>query len=165
MGSVRQNAPRQGLRSSPGLRRRGQRHVVSTLLGRAALVNGRQGQTACQAGGCGAAIHPAQLEGRQSQRQVFGSGDESALLRLHEGGGDPGVVEGLEQLGLGRGPLMGVAIAGGHQARHGSAGHGAGRLDEHLQVEAVGESPLNLAHRVTRESEHGFCPGIRDCAH
>jgi hypothetical protein len=51
---------------------------------------------------------------------------------------------------------VGVALPGGHQARHGSPRHTARRLDEHLQIESVGEAPLNLAHRIPREGEHGF---------
>lgn len=40
----------------------GQLHVLGLLLGRAALVDRRQRQTAGQAGGCGPAIHPAQFK-------------------------------------------------------------------------------------------------------
>ena len=71
----------------------------------------------------------------------------------------------MEHFCFGGGPLVGVALAGGDQAGYGSAGDGARRLDEHLQVEAVGKAPLNLTHRVTREGEHGFCLRYRDSGH
>ena len=66
---------------------------------------------------------------------------------------------------FGGGPLVGVALAGGDQAGDGAAGDGARRLDEHLQVEAVGKAPLNLTHRVTGEGEHGFCLRNHDGGH
>jgi hypothetical protein len=96
---------------------------VGDLLGGAALVDGRQGEEAGQAGGGRAAVDPGQLEGCQRQGQVLGPGDEAALFRLHECGGDAGAVEGFKHLGLGGGPLVGVALAGGDQAGHGAAGH------------------------------------------
>ena len=119
-------------------------------------MDGRQCQESGQAGGRRAAVYPGQLEGRQRQRQVFGAGDEAALFRFHEGRGDAGAVKGLHHLALAGGPLVGVALTGGHQPRHGAPRHTAGRLHQHLQIETVCKPPLNLAHRVARESEHHF---------
>ena len=128
-------------------------------------MDGREGQEAGQAGRGRAAIDPGQLEGCQREGQVLGAGDEAAFFRLHEGGGDAGAVEGFEHLVLAGRPLVGVALAGGHQARHGSARHAARRLHQHLQVEAVGKAPLNLADRVAGEGEHGFWFGDRSGGH
>jgi hypothetical protein len=41
---------------------------------------------------------------------------------------------------------VGVAFSGGHQAGDGSASYAARGLDEHMQVEAFGKTPLNLTH-------------------
>jgi hypothetical protein len=60
---------------------------------------------------------------------------------------------------------MSVALTGGHQARHGSPRHAAGRLNQHLQIETVGKTPQNLAHSVPRESEHYFRVGHRNRSH
>jgi hypothetical protein len=49
---------------------------------------------------------------------------------------------------------MGVALTGGHQLRHGSPRHAASGLNEHLQIETIRKAPLNLAYRVTGESQH-----------
>ena len=84
MGSVRTNAPRQGLRSSPGCGGRALAHVVAALFGRAALVDGGKRQAPGQAAGGRSGVHPGQLEGHQRQRQVLGAFDESALGRVHE---------------------------------------------------------------------------------
>ena len=154
-----------GLAVFTRLRRGGEGHVAGDLLLGAALVDGREGEEAGQAGGGRAAIDPGQFKGGQREGEVLGAGDEAALFRLHEGGGDAGAVEGFEHLGLGGGPLVGVALAGGDQARDRSAGHAAGGLHEHLQVVAVGEAPKDLAHRVSRESEHGSGFGKGYCAH
>src|SRR5208337_1753587 len=56
-------------------------------------------------------------------------------------------------------------FSGGNEAGDGRAGYGARRLDEHLDVEAIGKTPLNLTHRVTGESEHGFNLRYRNSAH
>jgi hypothetical protein len=37
-----------------------------------------------------------------------------------------------------------------------SAGHAARRLNQHLQIESVGEAPLNLSNRVARQGKHGI---------
>ena len=60
---------------------------------------------------------------------------------------------------------MGVAFSCGDKARHGSPRHVSGRLDEHLQVEPIGEPPLNLADRIPRKSEHGRGFVKRNSAH
>ena len=80
-------------------------------------------------------------------------------------GGDAGAVEGLQHLVLGGGPLVGVALAGGDQAGHRAARHAARGLHQHLQVEAVGKAPLNLADGVAGEGEHGLDAGKRSRGH
>ncbi len=148
MGSVRQKAPRQGLRSSPGLRRARRAPCNVALLGRAALVDGRERQAAGQAAGGGAGIHPGEFEGHQGQRQVLGALDEAALGGIHEDAGDAGFVEGLQQrLLLGR-PVVRVARARRHQAGDRSARHGADGLHQHLEIVTVGEAPQDLADIV-----------------
>ena len=109
-------------------------------------MNGRQRQEARQAGRGGAAIHPRQFESRKRQRQVLRPGDEAALFRLHEDGADTGAVERLHHLLFGRRPFVGVALARRDQARHGAARHSARRLHQHLEIEPIGKSPLNLAY-------------------
>ncbi len=130
-----------GLAVFTGLRRSGERLVAGDLLRRAALVDGREREKSGQAGGGRAAIDPGQLKGREAEREILGPDDEAAFFRLHEGRGDAGAVEGVEHLVLGRGPLVGVALAGGHQAGHRAARHAARRLHQHLQVEPVGKTP------------------------
>ncbi len=107
----------------------------------------------------------ASSKAARAQREVLGADDESALFRLHKCRGDAGAVEGLHHLVFAGSPLVGVALAGGHQARHGAARHAARRLHQHLQVEPVGKAPLNLPHRIPGEGEHGFRFGNRNCAH
>jgi hypothetical protein len=51
---------------------------------------------------------------------------------------------------------MRVTLPGRHQACNRSPSHSPRRLYQHLQVETVGKSPLNLAHRISGEGEHGF---------
>lgn len=102
---------------------------------------------------------------RPARAQDFWSGDKAALFRFHECGGDAGAVECFKHFRLGRGPLVGVALAGGHQPSDRRASHISGRLHKHLDVKAVGKAPLNLAHCVTGESEHGFCLRNRNGSH
>ena len=54
------------------------------LLGRAALMDRREGQESGEARRRGSAIDPCQLEGRKRQREILGPGDEAAFFRLHE---------------------------------------------------------------------------------
>jgi hypothetical protein len=124
-----------------GLWRRGKAFVAVHLFGCAALVNGRECQESGQAGRGRAAVYPGQLEGRQSKRQVLGPGDEAALFRLHVSRGDAGAVKRLHHSILSGSPFVGVALAGGHQARHGSPRHAARRLNQHLQIETIGKTP------------------------
>ena len=126
-------------------------HVSEALFGRAALVNGSQRQASGEAAGSGPGIHPRQFVGHQGQGQVLRTGDESTLFGFEKDGGDAGFVEGLQQSGLFRGPLMRIARAGGHQPRYWPARHGASRLHEHLEVVSVGETPQDLAHVVAGE--------------
>ena len=148
MGSVRQKAPRQGWRSSPGWGGAAEGHVVVALFLGAALVDGGEGEAAGQAAGGGAGIHPGQFEGHQRQREILRPLDEAALRRVHEHAGDAGFVEGLQQRLFFRRPLVGVAGARGDQPRHRPARHGADGLHEHLQVVAIGEAPQDLADIV-----------------
>ena len=66
--------------------------------------------------GGGAGIHPGQLVSQQGQREVLGAFDVAAFARIHERRGDAGLVEMLEQLGLCRRPVVGVALAVGDGA-------------------------------------------------
>ena len=154
-----------GLAIFTGLGRGGETFVAGDLLRRAALVDGGEGEKAGEAGGGCSAIDPCELEGSEREREILGAGDESAFFGLHEGGGDAGAIEGFEHLGFGGGPLVGVALSGGDHVGDGGAGDAARRLDEHLQVESVGETPLDLTHRVAGKSEHGFCVGYCRRAH
>ena len=45
-------------------------------------------------------------------------------------------------------PLVGVPLPGRHQPGNCPSRNGSARLNQHLQVEAVGKPPLNLANRV-----------------
>src|SRR5208282_1602930 len=54
---------------------------------------------------------------------------------------------------------------GGHQTGHRTPRHAARRLNQHLQVEPIGKTPQNLAHRIPRKGEHGFRFGYRSCGH
>ncbi len=49
---------------------------------------------------------------------------------------------------------MRLALAGGNHACHGSTGHSTRRLNQHLNIEAVGKTPLNLAHGISGKGEH-----------
>ena len=68
---------------------------------------------------------------------------------IHEDAGDAGFVEGLEERLLFGGPLVGVAGALRDQAGDRSARHGAHRLHQHLQIEAIGEAPEDLPDIVS----------------
>ena len=148
MGSVSAKAARTCWRLSPGFGRRGEGQVMVALFGRAPLMDGSQAEVAGQAGGGRPGIHPGKLEGNQRQRQVLGPLDEAAVLRVEEGGGDAALVEGRQEAGLFRRPLVGIARALGDQPGDRSARHGAGGLDEHGEVIAVGEAPHELAQVV-----------------
>ena len=119
-------------------------------------MDGGEGEASGQAAGGGAGVHPGEFEGDQGEREVLGSFDEAALFGIHEDAGDAGFVEGLEQSGFLGGPLMGVAGAVGDQAGDRSAGDGANRLHQHLQVVAVGEAPEDLADMSSRQSAKRF---------
>ena len=123
LGEGEGSAP--GLAVFSGLRRGGEGLVVGDLLLSAALVNGSEGEEAGEAGGGSAAVDPGEFECGQGEGKILGAGDEAAFFRFHEGGGDAGAIEGFEHFGFGRGPLVGVAFAGGDQAGDGSAGDGA----------------------------------------
>ena len=60
---------------------------------------------------------------------------------------------------------MRIALSRRHQSRYRSSRHTPRRLHQHLQVEPVGKPPLNLAHRVAGESQHGLLSQYRSCAH
>ena len=98
-----------------GLQRRGVGDIFRALLRRAALVNRRQAEIAREAAGGRAGIHPRQFKRDQRQRQIFRPGDEPALLRVEERGGDAALVEVLEQAVFLRRPLVRVAPAVGDE--------------------------------------------------
>ena len=125
------------------------------LLGRAALVDGSQAEVARQAAGGGPGVHPGQLEGDQRQRQVLRALDEAAMLRVQERRGDAALVERRQQAGLLGRPLVGIARALGHEPGDRAARHGAGGLDEHRQIVAVGEAPHELADVVPGKGLQG----------
>jgi len=121
-----------------------------------ALVDGGEGQVACQGAGRGPGVHPGQFEGDQGQGHVFGPFDEAALMRVEEDGGDAGFVEGGEELFLLRGPFVGVAHAVGHEPGHQAPRHGTGRGHGHLEIEALGVAPHDLSDVVARERTKSF---------
>ena len=43
---------------------------------------------------------------------------------------------------------MAVSLAGRHHVRYSAACHPARRLDQHLQVIAIGKLPLHLANQI-----------------
>ena len=142
LGQAESAAP--GLAVFAGLGRGGEGHVAIALFLRAALVNRGEGEASGQAAGGGAGIDPGEFEGDQGEREVLRPFDEAALRGIHEDSGDSGFIEGVEQGRFLRGPLVGVAGAGGHQAGDRSARHGADTLHQHLQVVTVGEAPEDL---------------------
>jgi hypothetical protein len=154
-----------GLAILAGLGWGGQAHVTSHLLLSAALVNGRKGEATGKTRGGRAAVNPGQLKSGQRQSHVLGADNESALFRLHEGRCNSGAIKGLHHLALAGGPLVGVALAGGYHLRHGSPCYAAGRLNQHLQVKTISKTPLNLAYRISWESEHGLCFRYRNSGH
>jgi hypothetical protein len=111
-------------------------------------VDGGEGEEAGEAGGGRSAIDPGKLKGSEGEGEVFGAGDESAFLGLHESRSDAGAVEGLHHFALCGGPIVAVALPGSNHVSYGSTGYAAGGLDQHLQVETVGESPLNLTNSI-----------------
>jgi hypothetical protein len=60
---------------------------------------------------------------------------------------------------------MGIALTSRYQPRHSSPCHATRRLNQHLQVEAVGKAPFNLAYSVPREREHFFFARYRNGGH
>src|SRR5579859_7228343 len=96
-----------------GLRRSGEGFVTRDLLFGAAFVDGGKSEKAGEAGSGGATVDTGKLEGCEREGKIFGAGDEAAFFRLHEGSGDAGAVEGVEHSGFARGPLVGIAFAGG----------------------------------------------------
>ncbi len=131
-------------------------HVTILLLGGTALVNWCQGQTSSEAGGSSASVHPSQLKGHKSQREVSGSRNESTLFRIHKDRRDARLVKSVQHLRLGGGPLVGITAALRYQAGNGAARNGSNRLNQHLEVIAVSKAPLNLASSVGREGTEHF---------
>ena len=114
-------------------------------------MDGRQGEIGRQRRSGGARVDPGQLEGHQRQGQILGAFDEAALMRVHEQRREAGLVEGGEQVIFLVGPFVRVAGALGHEFGHHGTRYGAGGLDRHLEVEAVGETPHDLADVVSRK--------------
>ena len=130
--------------------------VVAALLGCAALVDGGKSETSGEAAGGSSGVDPGEFVGDEREREVFGSGDVAAFFRVHEDRCDAGlVIDGKEGVLL-LCPLVCIAGSGGDEASDGSAGDGADGLDEHLEVETVGEAPKDLADVVAREGLQGF---------
>ncbi|OPZ04152.1 MAG: hypothetical protein BWZ08_02760 [candidate division BRC1 bacterium ADurb.BinA292] len=129
-------------------------HVGRFLFRRAALVDRRERQVAGQAACRRAGIDPRQFERQHRQHEVFRPGQVAAEFRIDAGGGDAGVVERRQQAALGLGPLVRVAGPFGHESRHRPAGHRPRRLDQHLVVESIAETPHELADVVAGQGEH-----------
>jgi hypothetical protein len=138
--------------------------VVRLFLG-STLVNGRERQKASHCGCSGATIYPGQFESHQSKCEVLRPNDEAAFFRFHENSRQPGTIELLQHGSFFRRPLMGVALSRSHQPCYRSSRHTSRRLNQHLQIEPVSKPPLNLAHRVAGESQHGLLSQYRSCAH
>ena len=98
LGEAERSAQRLTVRS--GCWRDRERHVVGSLFGSAALVDGGQRQASGEAAGSGSGVNPRQFKRGQRQRQVLRSGQVAALFGIHEYRGDAGLVEGLEQRGF-----------------------------------------------------------------
>jgi hypothetical protein len=133
------------------LRRARARQVERPLLGRAALVDGREREVTGEAAGGGARVDPRELERDERQREVLGAVDEAAVLRVEVDGGEARVVELLEQRGLRRRPLVRLPAAGGDEPRDGPARHRASRLHQELVRVSIGEPPHQLADFVGRQ--------------
>ena len=130
---------------------RGAGDVFGPLLGRAALVNGSEPEVPRETAGGRARVHPGKFESNQRQREIFRPGEVAAVFGLQKCRGDAAVVEGGQKRGfLGR-PIVGVAGAGGDQARHGSSRHATGGLDEHVELILLGEPPHYLADVIPGE--------------
>jgi hypothetical protein len=51
---------------------------------------------------------------------------------------------------------MAIALTGGDHVRHCGPRNGTGRLQQHLQVVAMGKSPLDLANGIGGKGQHGW---------
>ena len=154
LGQAESAAPRLAILA----RLRGSRkfHVTILLLRGSALVNRSQGQTSGEAGGGSASVHPSQLKGHKRQREVPGSRNESTLFGIHKDRRNARLVKSFQHLRLGGGPLVGIAATLRYQASNRTPGNGSNRLDQHLEVIAVGKAPLNLAGGIGGEGTEHF---------
>ena len=163
LGEAERAAP--GFAVLAGLGGGAEAHVVRLLFGGAALVDRAEGEAAGEASGGGAGVDPGEFESDQGQGQVLGALDEAAFLGVHEDGRDAGLVEGIEERVLFGRPVVGVAGAGGDELGYRPAGDGARRLDQHLEVEAVGKTPQDLAHVIAGKRAQGFELLFNCCTH
>ena len=124
-------------------------HVVVALFLGAALVDGRKGEIACEAAGGRAGVDPGEFERDQGEHEVFRAFDKTALQGVHEAGGDPGGVVGLEQFVLLRSPFVTIPCPPCHQPGDEAARDPARGLNEHLEIVPVLITPHDLAHVVT----------------
>jgi hypothetical protein len=74
------------------------------------------------------------------------------VLGIHEDRGDARLIECGQQGLFLFGPFVGVAGTVRHQAGNRATSHGTGALNEHLEIESVGEPPLDLADVVAGQS-------------
>ena len=137
------------------LQRRGRGDVFGALLRGAEFMNGREAEIARQTARGRAGVHPGQLKRDQRQHQIFGPATKSALLRVKERGRDAALVKVREQCGLVRRPFVRIAAALGDQPRDRPARDVARRLDEHVQLIAVGKAPHDLADIIAGQGLEG----------
>ncbi len=90
------------------------------------------------------------VKSEQRQRQILWTFNKAALFRVHKDSRKPGLVEQMQEFRFLLRPLMRIAATLSDHAGHGTTGHAAGGLDEHLEVKSVRKAPHDLAHVVTR---------------
>ena len=97
--------------------RRGTADIFFTLLRRAAFVNRREAEIACQAARGRAGIHPREFKREQRERQILRPGNVTALLGFQRRSGDAAFIVMLEQAVFFRRPFVRIAPARRHQPR------------------------------------------------
>ena len=109
-----------------------------------------------QASSRGASVHPRQFECDQREGEVLGAFYEATVGRIEVYGRDSRSVEILQQRCFRLGPLVRVPASFRYQPRNRPACDRTYGLDEHLEIDTVGEAPEDLASIIARERAQGF---------
>ena len=121
-------------------------------------MDGGEAQVARQAAGGRAGIHPGKFKRDQCEGQVFRTFQKAPILCVEEGRRDPAFIKRRQEAGLFSRPFVGVARPFRHEASYRSTSYGAGSLDQHGQVIAVGETPHDLPQIVSGLLAGGLAP-------